>query len=114
MTKDKQETLPDLDSWDDFSGEYLKTDIIKEYPVTLVPVDIESEMRDERPKMVITVNYNKKDWKMELNKTNQNFIRSRGIKPKEIIGKKLTFETHKVRNPASNSMVDSFLITNVE
>jgi len=114
MTKDKQDTLPDLERWDDFSGDFLKTDIIKEFPVTLVPVNIESEYKDDKPRMFITVNYNKKDWKMELNKTNQNFIRSKNITPKEIIGKKLTFDTHKVRNPSSNLMVDSFLITEVE
>lgn len=109
------EQQPNLDSWDDFSGEFLKTDLIKEWPVTIVPVTVTSEVDDnKKARLFITFLYNERDWKMELNKTNQAVIRGEGISPKEIIGKKLTYEKTKVRNPKTNMQVDSFLLVKVE
>lgn len=104
---------PSLDGWDDFSGEYIKTDLVKQFPVTFVPVSIEAMDRDGKPEMFITFLYNKRDWKLTLNKTNQNFIRSKGLAPKEIIGKKLIFDKTRVRNPSTNSMVDSFILIDI-
>lgn len=109
------EQKPSLDAWDDFSGEYLKTDIVKAFPVVLVPISIEAEYdKEDKARMAIVVEYNKKKWKLELNKTNQNFIRSLGIAPKAIVGKKLTFEKVQNRNPTTKQPVDSFLLTAIE
>ena len=115
MTEQQKEI--DLDSWQDFAGEYLKADLIAEFPVVLVPIDVFAFYDEERKKsrLVISVEFMRREWKFELNKTNQSFIRNKGIKsPKALIGKKLTFEKVKVRNPQTNSMVFSLLITNVE
>ena len=92
------EKTPNLDRWDDFAGEYLKADIINEFPVTLIPVTAQAEFDEGRARLVLEVEYNEKTWKLELNKTNQNFLRNNGVKaPKEIIGKKLVFDKIKVR-----------------
>jgi len=114
MDENKQEQL-DISGWDDFSGEYLKTDLIKEWPVTLVPVKIEGTSEDGVVKLTMITEYNKRTWKLNLNKTNQNFIRGQGIpSPKALVGKKVTFEKIKVRNPQTNAQVDSFSICKIE
>lgn len=105
---------PNLDRWDDFSGEFIKTDLVK-FPFTIVPVSINSEYDEQmKPRLHITFSYNDRDWKMELNKTNQNFIRANNIVPKKIIGKKLTFSSIMVRNPSLNKQVPSFLLSKIE
>lgn len=111
---EKQEQI-DLSSWDDFTGDFIKPDIIKEFPVTIVPVKIEAvKEEDKKPQIIITFLYNKRNWKMNINRTNQNFIRSRNMTPKEIIGKKLKFDKIKARNPTSNQMVDSFSLIDIQ
>jgi hypothetical protein len=109
-----EEKQPSLEGWEDFAGEYLKADLIKEFPVTLVPVEIDAAFEDGRARLAIKTEYNGKTWKLELNKTNQNFLRANGItSPKAIIGKKLVFDKIKVRNPTTGGQVDSFLIIKV-
>lgn len=115
MTKQDDEQ-PSLDAWDDFAGSYLKPDLVKEFPVSLPVVNVSSSFTDDgRPLLEIVTEYNGKDWNLNLNKTNQSFLRSKGIKsPKAIIGKLLVFEKMKVRNPSTNSMVDSFILTDIK
>ena len=36
------ETQPDLDSWDDFSGKYLKVENIKSWPALFIPLSVKS------------------------------------------------------------------------
>ena len=107
---------PSTKGWDDFAGEYLKTDLIQEFPVKLVVKNIETEYsKDDKPMLLMETEYRGRSWKLNLNKTNQMFLRNNGIKsPNDIVGKTLTFEKTKVRNPATNSMVDSFLINKIE
>ena len=105
---------PDLSKWDDFSGEYLKTDLCK-FPLTIVPVEVKGEYdKDDKPRMSISFLYNEKNWKLELNKTNQNFIRAMNMAPHDIVGKKLTFEKIMVRNPSTQKQVPSFLMNKIE
>jgi len=106
---------PSLDGWDDFSGEFLKTDLIDEFPVTLVPIGINAEYDENaKPRMVIEVEYHNKTWKLELNKTNQNFIRSMSLAPKDIVGHKLVFDKVPTRNPRTGKPTESFLITKID
>lgn len=116
MTKETNKgKSPDLGKWDDFSGDYLKTDIVTKFPVELVPVKIEASFDEKtnKPRMNVTVHYNDKDWIMELNKTNQKVIRAKGLMPKEVVGRKLIFDKIKVRNPSNDTMVDSFVLTDI-
>ena len=106
-------TKPRTDVWDDFAGEYLKADLVKEFPLKVVVKNIEAVNLDGKPLISVCVEYNKKDWKITLNKSNQNFLRSHGVKsPKEVIGKVLTFEKVKARTP-NGQAVDSLLICDI-
>lgn len=107
-----EEKKPSLDNWTDFAGEFLKADLISKFPVVLVPIGITSENKDFKPHLYIEVEYNSKKWKIELNRTNQKFLREKGIKaPKEVIGRKITFEKVRTQNPTTKSPTDSLLIT---
>ena len=108
------ENKVNLDDWTDFAGEYLKVDLVKEFPLIVVPIDVEAQVRDGKTELSIVFEYSGKTWKLGLNKTNQNVIRGAGIAPKDIVGCKLTFEKTKARNPQTNSMVDSFVLTKAE
>lgn len=110
------EEEPNLDSWEDFAGDYLKTDLIKEFPVKLPVINISSSFsEDKKPMLEIETEYNEKPWKLNINKTNQNWLRNHGIRsPKQVIGKILVFDKIKVRNPGSGLMQDSFVIDGME
>lgn len=103
---------PNLDSWDDFAGDWLKAEYMK-LPAETVCVNVEGINEDGRNKLILILEYKKKQWKFEANKTNQNFIKSKGLTPKQLIGKKVIFDKIKVRNPTSNSMVDSLIIDGI-
>lgn len=108
------ETKPSLDNWVDFAGDFLKADLIAKFPVDLVAINVISELKDFKPQLFMETEYNGKKWKIQLNRTNQNFLRSKGIKaPKELIGKKLTFEKIKVNNPTTKTPTDSLLIVEI-
>jgi len=108
------EKQPDLDSWDDFAGDYIKAELIKEWPCVLVCLGVDSDVEDGRNKLIATVEYNKRQWKFDLNKTNQKFIRTKIDKPKDLAGLKITCDKTKVRNPSTGGMVDSLVITALE
>jgi hypothetical protein len=111
MEVDKQ---PNLDSWDDFAGEWIKADYISEFPAKLVCIGVEGASENGKPKLIANVEYKQRKWKFDLNKTNQNFIRASGItKPKLLIGKVLVVDKTKVRNPSLNQMVDSLVIIDI-
>ena len=109
------EQQPDLNSWDDFAGEYLKTEFVTDFPLIVVPTKLEAGYdKDDKPRLTINFLYKGKNKKLELNRTNQTFIRNSKLMPKQIIGKKLYFDKVKVRNPSTNSQVDSFLLVKIE
>jgi hypothetical protein len=114
MNEAKKEA--NLDGWADFSGTWLKVDLVKTFPLVVVPTKVEAVKSDDGLKfqLVITFEYLGKEWKLGLNKTNQTIIRQANLAPKEIIGCKLTFDKTKARNPTSNSLVDSFILSKVE
>lgn len=107
---------PRMDQWTDFAGKYLKADMIDAFPSLHVVIGISSYFDDDDDAhLVIQIEYKSKKWLFELNKTNQAFIKKSGVKsPREIIGKKITFEKIKARNPSTKQMVDSLSIIKVE
>ena len=108
------ETKPSVDNWDDFAGDYLKAEYIKSYPAELVCIDVETAFEEDKPKIIAVVEYNEKEFKFQLNKTNQSVVKKVCKSPKELIGKKLTVQKIKQRNPTNNSLVDSILIEKIE
>lgn len=109
-----EQNKPNLDDWADFSGDYIKCDIVKEWPFIVVPIAVDGVVEDGKIKLYITIEYKGRSWKMGLNKTNQGVIRSAGLAPSAIVGKKLTFEKMKVRDPIKNTMVDGFILSKIE
>lgn len=110
------ETQPDLDKWDDFAGEWLKAEMIKIFPVSLVCIDVEAYFdENDKAHLILTFNFNGKKKRFEVNKTNQDVLKDLGISsPKTLDHKKVTFEKYKTRNPKTNQMVDALLINKVE
>jgi hypothetical protein len=111
MGADKQ---PDLDTWDDFAGDYIKAEFVKEFPCYFVVTGVNGEVEDGRNKLIAEVEYNKRKWKFDLNKTNQGFIRAKKMMPKDIIGKFLFCDKTKVRNPSTGGMVDSLIVVDIK
>ena len=113
MTEEKQ---PNLDSWDDFAGEWIKGDLVTEEKPVFVVTGINAEIDDVHGKLrlIADVEYHGRKWKWDINRTNQAFIRSKKLTPKKIIGKKLTLGKTQARNPKTSQIVDSLLITNIE
>ena len=107
------EKQPDLDSWDDFAGDYLKAEFIKEFPCTVICINMYGEVEDGRNKLIAEVEYNERKWKFDLNKTNQSFMRLSKLMPKDLIGKKIVVDKTKVRNPSTGGMVDSLIIVEI-
>lgn len=110
-----EETQPRLDTWDDFAGEYIKAEFIKQFPAKLPVINLHGSNEDGKNKLICDVEFNKRKWKFDLNRTNQNFLRNNGIKtPAELIGRILIVDKIKVRSPLTNSMVDSLIINKIE
>ena len=105
-----------LDSWDDYLGNWLKPENVPTVPATAIVIGIRSDKdpQDEN-QVVLTLNYASKKWDFSLNKTNMKFIKETvKLMPKQLKDKKLTFTKIKVRNPSTKTMVDSLLIEKVE
>jgi hypothetical protein len=106
---------PTLEDWSAFAGSFLKVDLVKEFPFKCVCKDIGSEFnQDGKPKFWIVTEYQNKTFKIGLNATNLKIVQQSKYLPKELIGKIFIFDKIKVRNPATNAMVDSFLISKIE
>tara|TARA_R100000789_G_C3003023_1_gene149386 strand:- start:914 stop:1243 length:330 start_codon:yes stop_codon:yes gene_type:complete len=105
---------PNLNNWNDFSGEYLKPGDIKVFPLVIVPTKIDAIWKENKPQITLSFEYEGRVRKLGLNKTNQDVVKKAGVMPKDIIGKKLSFSKIQVRNPQLNKMVDGFMLTKVE
>lgn len=110
----EQQKLKD-DSWDDFSGVFIKaSDVVFPFIVAVKSIDLYNDSKENKPKIDIVFEYQGKDRKIGLNKTNINFCKSNKLTPKLLIGKKITFEKVKNRNPKTEQYVDAFLINKIE
>lgn len=115
----KSEFQPDLDSWDDFAGDYIKAEFVKVFPAKLACINVDSyqekakEGKKAKNRLIVEVEYNKRVWSFDLNKTNQKFIREAGFTPRQILGKILVVDKIKARNPQTGGMVDSLVITDI-
>lgn len=106
---------PNLDNWNEFAGSFLKTDLVTEWPFKCVCKDIGSKFEDDgKARFWIITEYKDKTFKLGLNATNIKVVQQSKFMPKELIGKIFYFDKIKVRNPATNAMVDSFFLTKIE
>jgi len=105
---------PNLENWDDFAGEWLKPSLIKQWPVKLVVIDVDGEIKEGKPKMWIVTEYPEgKQRKLNINNTNRKVIEAKKLFPKQLIGKVLIFEKCRVRDPTKNETVDSFELKDI-
>ena len=116
MVETNDELKPSLDDWVDFAGDFLKAELVKEWPIKLVAINVDTEFdKDEKARLFITTECFNKTWRLELNKTNQAILKLNKIEaPNQIKGKTLTFEKIMVRNPSLKKQVPSFLLAKVE
>ena len=110
------ETQPDLDSWEDFSGKYLKVEHIKTWPALFIPISVKSNYdADDKPHLIYTGEYAGKKKDFEPNQTNKDIIKKAGIlSPKAAIGKKFYFKQVMNFNPTLKKKVPSLEIERIE
>lgn len=112
MAEERQDL--DVDSWDDFQGVYMKADDVKEWPLKVVPKQVEAYIYDKKAKLDYVVEFNGKDRKIGINVTNRNVIKKHNLTPKQALGKVFVFGKCRVKNPSSNEMVDSFDLVEIK
>ena len=99
------------DSWDGLLKNYLKADNLKEQTETFGCVGVLIEKSD----MDLQLEREGDKFVFGMNTTNKVFLKNNGIAaPKEVIGKKITFEKVKAFNPTLKKEVDSLRIIKVE
>ena len=110
----KTEEQPSLDDWTDFAGEYLKAEYVDGQQGEVVVIGVNSYYEDSKPRLILEVEYKERQWKFDLNRTNQTFLKNNGVKkPKDLISYRLTLQKIKVRNPSTNSMQDGLAIVGI-
>jgi len=102
--------------WNDFAGDFIKADNVKEFPVKFVVLGLDKlvDKQTKKNKLIAEVEYADRSWKFDLNKTNRDFLAERFGSPNEVIGKVLICGRVQVRNPSTSAMVWSLFIDNVE
>ena len=112
----ENETKPNLDSWMDFKGNYLKVEHIKTWPGVVVILKVDSYFDDtSKARIVYDVEYLARKFKWEPNQTNIGIIEKAGItSPKAAIGKKLYLKQVMNFNPSLKMKVPSLEIEKIE
>ena len=112
----EEKVQPRLDQWTDFAGKFLKAEHIASFPIILVCNKVESYFdAEDNAHLVLEFAHLNKKWKWEANVTNRKILKEIGdCVPKDLYLKKITFNKHQVRNPATKAMVDSLIVVKVE
>lgn len=112
MTQEELNT----DSWEDFSGNYIKAEFVKEWPVSFIPLSIKAERDEEKEKNIFTYTgeFQGKNKSWQPNKTNQDIIKSLGFTPKGLIGHIIWFRCVENYNPSLKKRVPAFEIERIE
>ena len=104
-----------LESWDAFSGNYLKAEDVKSEEDAYVCTNVEVNGEGIEIVPVLTLEKNEIGKLFTLNKTNIKFIREQKIlTPKDLIGYKLYFRKVKVNNPKTGEEVDGLRVSKIE
>lgn len=108
-----------IDSWDGIVKNYLKAENLKDKTGSFVCEDVKvvqttNDNGDTRFKLEIDTTVNDESFVFLPNYTNTKIIQKLIATPRELVGKRLHFEKVKVRNPQTNTMVDSISITRIE
>ncbi len=104
-----------LESWDAFSGNYLKADEVKSEEDAYVCVDVQVSGEGVDVQPVLTLERNELEKLFTLNKTNIKYLKSQKIvSPRDLIGDKIYFKKVRVNNPKTGDEVDGLRICKIE
>jgi len=99
------------------SGSFLKADNVEGMEEKFLVQRVEEVIddRDQKTKVLrLHLKITDEKYMFDLNKTNATFLKNNGIAhPKEVVGKMLSFVKVKVRNPKTNTEVDSLRICKI-
>lgn len=104
-----------LESWDAFSGNYLKADEVKSEGDAYVCTKVETSGEGVDIIPVLTLERNELPKLFTLNKTNIKFLKAAKItKPADLVGQKIYFKKVLVNNPQTGEEVDGLRICQIE
>jgi hypothetical protein len=108
--------IPNLDSWEDFSGKWLKAEMVKEWPALFIPVSVRGNFdADDEAHIVFTGAFQGKNKDWEPNNTNKDILKTLGlVSPRALIGKKVYFKKVMNFNPTIKKKVPSLEIEKIE
>lgn len=104
-----------LDSWDAFTGNYLKAEDVKSEGDAYVVIGVDTEKFDGKTGLKLQLERNEVKKDFSVNKTNAKKVRDLGItSPKVLVGKRIYFKKVTVTNPTTKQEVESLRILKVE
>jgi hypothetical protein len=110
-----EEDKANLDSWEAYSGSFLKAEDVDSEQDAYVPVSVSSI--EDGGKMKIRLHLERKEVKkdFDLNVTNMKKVRELGFEsPRSLIGTKIYFKKVQARDPTKGIEVPSLRIIKVE
>ena len=103
--------MTNTNSWKDFGGKYLKAQNVTSEDDKYVIVSVGSETENDKTTLILTLEHDGVQKLFGCNTTNENAIQSVCVNsPDEAVGKVITFYKERVRNPATQQMVDGLRI----
>jgi len=102
----------DFDSWEKFSGTYLKASDVDSEKEPYVIIDLtESENDQGKPMIELHLEHNKIRKLFTVNATNQYTLRESGAEsPRALVGQTIYFTKVKATNPTTKQQVDALRI----
>jgi ABC-type tungstate transport system permease subunit len=105
-------------SWDDFCGSnFLKvTNVANEKDAfVIVGVEVFKDEKENSAKPRLTLEKAGESFLFDLNVTNSNFCKNKGINsPKALVGKKMFFKKVLVNSPKTKKEVESLRVCDIE
>jgi len=103
--------MTSTDSWKDFGGKYLKAQNVTSDTDRYVIVAVGSQEENGKTTLILTLEREGVSKLFGCNTTNENAVQSVcQNSPNQAIGSIVTFDKERVRNPATNQMVDGLRI----
>jgi len=101
--------------WDKYINNFLKAEDVLSVEDEYVCINIIEVNFDEKKTLRLSLERDPDKYLFDLNKSNAVFVKQSNIKhPKDLIGKKLTFEKIKVYNPSLKKEVDGLRINSIK
>lgn len=103
--------MTSTDSWKDFGGKYLKAQNVVNKDDKYVIVAVGSEIQNDKTTLILTVEREGTQKLFGCNATNEAAVMAVCPEsPNQAVSSIITFDKERVRNPATNQMVDGLRI----